>query len=152
MHLLSSRWNLIFLRIASAGPQVAESIHEHWRNAHPRKGVWLCKHLYFYCLLSTWSPFQVWTTQIPIIISWYLCGLEWLHDILEEYNLESQTQLFPKAMSNDELGAEFLYQENSIYRKFKSIATSTAGNCTLYSLNLKALLVPLQPLKEIIPH
>ena len=60
--------------------------------------------------------------------------------------------LCPKATSNDELGTEFLNQENSVYQKFKSIATSTAGNCTLYILKWKALLVPLQPLKEIIPH
>ena len=39
-----------------------------------------------------------------------------------------------------------------MYQKFKSIATSTAGNGTLYSLKWKALLVPLQPLKVIILH
>ena len=60
--------------------------------------------------------------------------------------------LCPNATSNDERGAEFLNQENSVYRKFKSIAPSTAGHCTLYSLKWKDLLVPLQPLKEIIPH
>ena len=60
--------------------------------------------------------------------------------------------LCPKATSNDELGTEFLNQENSVYQKFKSIATSRSGHCTLYSLKWKALLVPLQPLKEIIPH
>ena len=60
--------------------------------------------------------------------------------------------LGPKATCNDELGAEFLNQERSVYREFKSIATSTVGNCTLYSLKLKALLGPLQSLKEIIPH
>ena len=57
-----------------------------------------------------------------------------------------------KATSNDERGAEFLNQGNSVYQNFKSIATSTARNCTLYSVKWKALLVPLQPLKEIIPH
>ena len=60
--------------------------------------------------------------------------------------------LCPKATSNDEWGAEFLNQENSVYWKIKSIAPSTAGHCTLYSLKWKALLVPLQPLKEIIHH
>ena len=57
-----------------------------------------------------------------------------------------------KTTSNHERGVEFLNEENSVYQKFKSIATSTAGNCTLYILKWKALLVPLQPLKEITPH
>ena len=60
--------------------------------------------------------------------------------------------LGPKATSNEELGAEYLKQESSIYREFNSITTITAGNCTLYSLKLKAVLVPLQPLTEITPH
>ena len=60
--------------------------------------------------------------------------------------------LGPKTTSNEELGAEYLNQESSIYWEFKSITTITAGICTLYSLKLKALLVPLQPFEEIIPH
>ena len=60
--------------------------------------------------------------------------------------------LGPKAMTKDEVIAEYLNQESSIYQEFKSIATSTVGNCILYSLKLKALLVLRQPLKEILPH
>ena len=56
--------------------------------------------------------------------------------------------LGPKAMSNEELGVEYLNQESSINPDFKSIATSTVGNCTLYSLKLKVLLDPFNLLKE----
>lgn len=45
-----------------------------------------------------------------------------------------------------------MIQESSVYWEFKSVATITPGNCTLYSLMLNALLVPLRPLKEIVHH
>ena len=55
------------------------------RNAHQSIGIWLSKHLHFYHLLSAWTPFQVWTTEIPslhIVISlqprvppWHLGGI-----------------------------------------------------------------------------
>ena len=148
MHTLSFSWKLLFLRKVSAGPRVAKTIYEHRRNAHYGRGVWLCKHLYFYHPHFTWAHFQVWTPEIPINICWYLCGLECLPDILEDITWSPRPTLGPKATSNEELGTQYLNQESSINQEFKSIATSTAGNCTLYSLKLKALLDPFNLLKE----
>ena len=152
MHTLSSRWPFIFLRIMSACPQVAETIYE--------KGETLireeeCDSIIIYlsiiCFLHghifrsglLWSQ----STYPDISVAPNASLTSW-----RNITWSPRPNLGPNAMSNEELGAEYLNQESSISQEFKSIATNTAGNCTLYSLKWKALLVLLQPLKEITPH
>ena len=129
MHMLSSRWPFIFLRIMSACPQVAETIYE--------KGETLIKeeecdsviiYLSIICFLHIFrSGLLRSQSTYPDISVASNASLTFWRNI----TWSPRPNLSPKATRNEQLGAEYLNQESSIYQEFKSIATITAGNCTL---------------------
>ena len=137
MHRLSSRWHFIFLTIMSACPQVAKTIYE--------KGETLireeeCDSINIYVSIICFLHGQIFRSgllrsqstypDIPVASN---ASLTFWSNI----TWSLRHNLGPKATRNEQLGADHLNQESSIYQEFKSIATITVGNCTLYSLKWK---------------
>ena len=137
MHTLSSRWHFIFLRIMSSCPQVAETIYEKGETLIKEEECdsviiylsiicFLHGHIFRSGLLRSQSTYPVISVALNAsLTSW------------RNTTGSPRPTLDPKATTNEELGAEYLNQESCIYQEFKSIATITAGNCTLYCLKWK---------------